>query len=185
MKVEGPAILASLWVVIIALVWLLGIGVLMAGFSARQLITFDQNGELLTQIERLDAMTFSLFNDTSLIEASAKTVLHIKDNECMCQWVAASHIASVERLATEQGFKNISFTAAEAEALGLFVPAVPAVAVISAEQKLLYFGPYSAGLYCSAGNGIVESFIESTPERSIGATIPVDAEGCYCPVQRA
>jgi hypothetical protein len=57
---------------------------------------------------------------------------------------------------------------------------VPAVAVIDKASKLRYFGPYSSGMFCNQGDGLVEPFIKNRQTTATGATIISQSQGCYC-----
>lgn len=61
-----------------------------------------------------------------------------------------------------------------------YIPALPAVAMLNEQDELVYLGPYSTGMYCSQGNGIIEPYIQGKRVKSNGPIIPYDAQGCYC-----
>lgn len=108
------------------------------------------------------------------------SVIHFSQEDCFCSKVADPHIASVTELAAQLGYKNHFITLNRGN--NLFIPSVPAVAVIDKTGKLTYLGPYSTGMFCLKGKGIVEQFIKKTHTQNnpLGATILTDAEGCYC-----
>ena len=143
---------------------------------------FDPNGELSRQ-----AMDIS-FDDKllSYIQANAEikknTVIHFEKDACFCQHVAAPHIASVKKLAARNEMSNQIVIVKNGD-LAL-IPSVPAVAVIDGQGVLRYFGPYSTGMFCTEGSGIVEKFITSRVAgvHLIGTNILADAKGCYCEV---
>ncbi|MEX5594602.1 DUF6436 domain-containing protein [Pseudomonas orientalis] len=60
------------------------------------------------------------------------------------------------------------------------VPASPAVGIWDRTGKLAYFGPYSEGLTCNAGNSFIEPILKALQAgREINATHTL-AVGCYC-----
>ncbi|MEX5557575.1 DUF6436 domain-containing protein [Pseudomonas rhodesiae] len=60
------------------------------------------------------------------------------------------------------------------------VPASPAVGIWDRSGKLAYFGPYSEGLTCNAGNSFIEPILQALAAgREVNATHTL-AVGCYC-----
>jgi len=140
----------------------------------------------------LHQSAMSLSFDTEFVEALSKeklglagSVIHFQGRDCFCQTVAQSHISSVEKLAEKQQFNNINVTLDEPSSLKTYVPSVPAVAVIDMEGKLHYFGPYSSGMFCTEGDGLVEPFIGKDQSAKTGATVISQSKGCYCNLNSA
>ena len=143
---------------------------------------FDPNGVLSRQ-----AMDISFdYKLLSYIQANAaiskNAVIHFEKDACFCQHVAAPHITSVKKLAARNEMSNQTIILKNGD-LAL-IPSVPAVAVIDGQGVLRYFGPYSTGMFCTEGSGIVEKFITSRDAvyHSIGTNILAEAKGCYCRV---
>lgn len=135
----------------------------------------------------LHQSALSLSFDTVFVEALLKenlelagSVIHFQRSDCFCQTVAQSHINSVEKLAEKHHFNNVTVTLDDPSILKAFVPSVPAVAVIDQAGKLNYLGPYSSGMFCTEGDGLVEPFIEKSQLARIGATVISQSQGCYC-----
>ncbi len=60
------------------------------------------------------------------------------------------------------------------------MPASPAVGIWDRSGKLAYFGPYSEGLTCNAGNSFIEPILQALEGgREVNATHTL-AVGCYC-----
>ncbi|WP_338483655.1 DUF6436 domain-containing protein [Pseudomonas trivialis] len=60
------------------------------------------------------------------------------------------------------------------------IPASPAVGIWDHSGKLAYFGPYSEGLTCNAGNSFIEPILQALEGgREVNATHTL-AVGCYC-----
>lgn len=170
----------KLWIALA--IWVVVILGLLSWRSMSQLVTFDHNGNLYraSQLENFEA---KLFEQLEVFKVTAKkTVIHFESQDCTCQWVATSHIKSVEQLASQHGYENlhINLHSNDPNNLGDYVPVTPAIAVIDEMGAVTYLGPYSTGMYCSAGNGLVERFITETHQPNLGTVIPYDATGCYC-----
>lgn len=135
----------------------------------------------------LHQSALSLSFDKSFVDELSKlnvdlagSVIHFQQGDCFCQAIAQSHVNSVEKLAENKQFKNIIVNLDEHKSLNRFIPSVPAVAVIDKASKLRYFGPYSSGMFCNQGDGLVEPFIKNSQTTATGATIISQSQGCYC-----
>ena len=61
------------------------------------------------------------------------------------------------------------------------LPASPAVAIWDRQGNLAYFGPYSEGAVCNAGNSFIEPILKALlAGRRVTASNTL-AVGCYCP----
>lgn len=61
------------------------------------------------------------------------------------------------------------------------LPASPAVAIWDRSGQLAYFGPYSEGAVCNAGNSFIEPILQALVDgRTVKASNTL-AVGCYCP----
>ena len=140
---------------------------------------FDVNGLLLSNAmdTEFDHRFTSLIEET--LDTRSGAVVHFTMDNCFCEYVAQSHVTSVKKLASEHGFKNHVITLNSTSRFN--IPSVPAVAVINQKGKLTYLGPYSTGMFCSEGEGLVEQYInDNTEHNELGATILTDTQGCYC-----
>lgn len=155
---------------------------LLSWSALNSLVVFDHDGRLYnaSQMDGFDAVIADRLGQ--LNPSGKKTVIHFESDDCTCQWVAASHIGSVRQLASEYGYHNLNINLQSeiGHSLIEYIPATPAIAVIDGSGALTYIGPYSTGMSCSAGQGLVERFIQESQYPAIGATIPFDASGCYC-----
>lgn len=113
------------------------------------------------------------------------SVIHFQSNNCFCQTVAQSHIYSIEKLAAQKQLQNVKLNLDEHTAFKAYIPSVPAVAVIEKNGKLSYLGPYSTGMFCSQGNGLVEPFLKKSQNNTIAATVISQSQGCYCNLTEA
>lgn len=163
-------------------VWLSVILGLLSWSSLSQLVVFDHTGNLYRASQVGDFETRIVEALEKLHGDSQKTVIHFGTNDCTCQWVAAPHIHSVKQLARQSGYQNldVDIQGDLGQLFADFIPATPAIAIIDGTGALTYLGPYSTGIYCSAGEGIVERFIKQTHYPNLGVVIPFDATGCYC-----
>lgn len=175
----------SKWLPILLIIWAAGLLLAVLYAASNKAKYFDPQNVL-------HQSALSLSFDTVFVEALLKdnlefagSVIHFQRSDCFCQTVAQSHINSVEKLAEKHQFNNVTVMVDELSILKAFVPSVPAVAVIDKAGKLNYFGPYSSGMFCTEGNGLVEPFIEKAQSASAGATVISQSKGCYCNLKSA
>ena len=60
------------------------------------------------------------------------------------------------------------------------LPSTPSILIVNEVGKLIYLGPYSAGLACSESNGYVELVLKNNAKGYSSNMIVNDLEGCYC-----
>lgn len=168
-------------ILLVSFVWFVSIMAFLIYAAGQKLVAFDHAGKLwqLSQNQQFD-QAFSDEIAMTLGDLSNR-VVHFSQAQCECNSVAQEHIQSVRKLAQQQGYSNTSVDVDKQLAVLNYLPATPAVAVFDETGGLIYLGPYSAGYSCSAGNGIVESFIARTVTAP-GASIITDTEGCYCSI---
>ncbi|GMM83967.1 DUF6436 domain-containing protein [Pseudoalteromonas sp. MTN2-4] len=165
---------------IIFLFWAASLLLAVLYASSSKLKSFDPNNQLhqaalQTRFDKL------FLTQLQTIEANlVNTVFHFRTDSCFCHTVAQGHIASVEKLAERQTFRNIKVNLVTNSKLKRFIPSVPAVAVVDEEGKLSYLGPYASGMFCTQGNGLVEPFIKRMQGQNLGATVISQSQGCYC-----
>jgi len=172
--------LKSKWLPVLLIIWAAGLLLAVLYAASNKAKYFDPHNVL-------HQSALSLSFDTLFVEALSKdnleltgSVIHFQRSDCFCQTVAQSHINSVEKLAEKHQFNNVTVMVDELSILKAFVPSVPAVAVIDKAGKLNYFGPYSSGMFCTEGDGLVEPFIEKDQLARAGATVISQSQGCYC-----
>lgn len=142
--------------------------------------TFDPKGELYksTQDKHFEQQLTQVLE--SIVGDVSNTLIHFTQPSCWCETVAQEHIESVRQLALSEqlNYQVVDVSTQPTFRLSL-LPSTPAVAVFSSTGALKYFGPYSSGLYCSAGNGLVEPYVSQSSLPSF-ATLVVNSDGCYC-----
>lgn len=109
-------------------------------------------------------------------------VFHYYQSGCGCHLLSSQHRKSVEALATANGYENVVVDLSLYPELLEFVPSVPAVSVFNDNHKLVYIGPYSSGLVCGVGKGLIEGFL-SSGYLYYGSVVVSAVRGCYCEVK--
>ncbi|ALS98777.1 DUF6436 domain-containing protein [Lacimicrobium alkaliphilum] len=160
------------------LIWagiLLGTLVLM---SRWQLVDYDPNGMLLDK-EHSTGLAKKL---AKLSDNNRSTAIHITDSDCFCNLISQSHRQQVSQLLKDYGYSNKSINLSDFDELRQWITAVPSIILFDADSNLTFIGPYSTGLRCSAGKGLIESWLTSSIDtQGLGPTVISEAKGCYCP----
>lgn len=163
------------------IIWIVGSLGGMSYFSISRLVYFDPNNSLLDETITKDyAKRFSQYLTTKFGDVSGKAI-HFSQEGCFCNLVAQSHISAVKSQIEQSGYTNENFNISTIEHLKNFIPSTPAVALFNDSGNLLFFGPYSTGYLCTAGNGFVEDLIIQMENKGQVQPITVSiARGCYC-----
>ena len=115
-------------------------------------------------------------------QGAALTVVHVYRDGCDCNRFTDPHLAEIEARFGGQGVRFIRVESGSATARGLpgWVSSLPAAFVFGADNRMLYFGPYSDAAWCGRSGALVEKVIERTLQ---GAPLPPPAKsawGCFC-----
>ena len=114
-----------------------------------------------------------------LIQLNAESgplLVHIFDPKCRCNLVAKAHVESVKRLGESQLYQNIEINIEDHPKWVQLIPSTPAVIAIR-DQEITYLGPYSTGISCLPGEGLIEPYINQQNQPPL---IKTDGYGCYC-----
>lgn len=106
------------------------------------------------------------------------TIIHFTSNNCSCTQYSEDHKKDINKQAEIDGFKvvNVNLTANSSK----IIPSTPAILIVNELEEILYFGPYSIGLACSASNGYVETVMQNYAKGYSASLIINEADGCYC-----
>jgi hypothetical protein len=162
------------------LCWLGGILGLLAWFAQAQMHWFDPQ-------QRLASAAADLQFDAALVRQVQQqspdlrmAVVHFRQQDCMCDGLAQAHSLAIDQQLRSKGFHSEEMLLNPTNPLNQFIPSTPAVAVFNEQAQLIYLGPYSVGLGCISGAGLVDKIVSSASIPYIGALINSDAKGCYC-----
>ncbi|MBN7821281.1 DUF6436 domain-containing protein [Bowmanella yangjiangensis] len=159
---------AWLWPVTIGiwLLYMLGAFFLMGD---RHLRWFDPEQKLTAQQSALQAYIADLPDNT---------VIEFVEPGCYCNPFSSEHREELRHDFAKQGKTLRVVTPGDEERAWL--PSAPAVLVVGENKQIVYLGPYSAGLYCSANNSFVVAAVNNYQRAGLATGILDDAQGCYC-----
>lgn len=173
------------------LIAVLGLAAMIAAFcwfEARYLRPFDERTELFSGHQ--------LQLPAQLAGPGAIRLVHFWDPACPCNVGNQQHLGELLERYSERGVQFYSVRKPGSQGQlpqalralqpidGLTgsqqLPASPAVAIWDQHGELAYFGPYSSGLTCTAGNSLVEPLLDALLD---GRKVLADnnlASGCFC-----
>lgn len=169
-------------------------------FASESSVVFFQGNKFQDQLAHLVKNIGGLQQKTTLV--------HFWDSECSCNRFNEPHVKAliekyaqqniqfivVARITDEESRKEILERAKQIFNQPAVIsviadddfnldsmPSMPAVAVLSKQQKLMYFGPYSVGAVCNAKNGaFVEKSLDGIIKGTAKKQLNVLATGCFC-----
>jgi len=146
-------------------------------FISGRLIDFDPKEKLTGKNSRLVIQQLKEMGELEGVNLS-DTIIHFTSNNCSCTQYSEDHKNDINKQAGLDGFNvvNINLPAH----LESIIPSTPSILIVNKNEELLYFGPYSIGLACSASNGYVETVMQNYAKGYSASLIMHDATGCYC-----
>lgn len=149
---------------LVGLLWYSGSG---------QLSHFSPDSSLINVTEIEDIIQREIKSE---IKSNPALLVHLYEPKCRCNLVAKAHIESVKKLGESQLFENIEINIKESPQWAKLIPSTPAVIAIK-NNEIVYLGPYSTGISCLPGEGLIEPFIKQKDQPPL---IKTDGYGCYC-----
>lgn len=135
---------------------------------------FDPERQLQQQTQQL-----SLLNAVAGAQSSNAVLLHVLDPACPCTDNAKTHIKTLQAELQSRQLQQLYLTSAEAQAMGITVPATPMVIYLQ-NRQLIYSGPYASGPACSAKNSMLSAVLQNT-SRLPGSWFNSETWACRCP----
>lgn len=119
------------------------------------------------------------------------SVFHFTQGQCYCEWLAQPHQQSINAWAQDNQFNTHTLNITQHRSIKAIIPSTPAIAVVDAQGKLIYLGPYSRGTGCFARSGEVDEQLDKWLQMQTqsdsnnlaiitNTVIDTDASGCYC-----
>lgn len=154
-------IVISLWLVymIVAFIWM----------GERHLRWFDPQYKLAGQSTALQDYIANL---------PGNSVIEFVEPGCYCNPFSSDHRETLRSDFRHQG--KVVQVIKPGDAERAWLPSTPAVLVLGENKQIVYLGPYSAGLYCSANNSFVVAAVNNYQRANLTTGILDDAKGCYC-----
>ncbi len=161
---------------IIVFVWL-GFTVLAAiYFISDRIVAFDPNNKLVNISQT--TLVNRIMAEFDLPEDMPNTLINFISEGCQCNKISKEHLSDVKNNAVKQNMSIINITLPEG--FSGIIPSTPAVLALNTKSELIYFGPYSEGLSCGKGEGIIDLVMSNYKKGFNAQLIMADSEGCYC-----
>ncbi|WP_416308242.1 DUF6436 domain-containing protein [Neptunicella sp. SCSIO 80796] len=165
------------WHYLLFVVWLTSVVIGACYFIKLRLVEFDPDGKLANA----DSAIF-VANIAHLLQLHpdqlSNSIIHFRQRNCRCSTYSSEHTYAIDLLASKDSF-TILHKWVNHE-LSTMVPATPAIMIVGNNSQLVYFGPYSTGLDCSANNSLVDTVLQNYRLGFNPKLIHRDAVGCYC-----
>ena len=153
-------------------IWLLCVILALGYFQLSGLQEFDPKRKL-----QRSGWLIEFKNLTESDNLSKATLALFVDPQCGCTKRSKTHIQQLEHLASSDLDVVVhSYNSTIKDV----IPNTPAAVLIDAYGALVYAGPLSEGLACSASDGFVELVISNLLAGFNSELVISDAKGCYC-----
>ena len=146
-------------------------------FISGRLVTFDPDKKLAGKNSSLVIQQLKEMDKLKSVDLS-DTIIHFTSNNCSCTQYSEAHKRDINKQAKLDGFNVININLPTH--LKNIIPSTPSILIVNKDENLLYLGPYSIGLACSASNGYVEIIMKNYTKGYSSSLIINDATGCYC-----
>ncbi|MCQ8878559.1 DUF6436 domain-containing protein [Pseudoalteromonas shioyasakiensis] len=141
------------------------------------LTTFDPHNEL-SQVNWLK----NFKQQTNWATAQSPTLTIVVDDDCGCTMRSTSHIKQLQSQAINNGY-TVEIINQHSDSTRL-LPNVPGAVLLAENGDLVYAGPLSQGIACSASDGFVELAINNLSAGFNSQLIVSESRGCYCSDKR-
>lgn len=145
-------------------------------FIRDRLTLFDPQEKLTNLTQRI--LVKNILEELNLPKHLPNTLINIIDEGCRCNRISRDHLADVKRNAINNNMTVINITL-PARFNGI-IPSTPSVLALDHNSALIYFGPYSEGLACGKGEGIIDLVLSNYKKGFNAQLIMANSEGCYC-----
>jgi len=106
------------------------------------------------------------------------TLINFTSEGCKCNKISKEHLSDVKSNAAKDNMSVINITLPDG--FSDIIPSTPAVLALNTKSELIYFGPYSEGLSCGKGEGIIDLVMSNYKKGFNAQLIMANSEGCYC-----
>jgi len=167
---------APLHLYIIVFVWLAFTLVAAAYFITDRLVPFDPNQKLNNMSQY--ALVNKIKSDFELPADLSNTLVNFVSENCRCNQTSSTHLSDVKMTAERENMSVINVVIPDN--FSGIIPSTPAVLALDDNSELIYFGPYSEGLSCSSGEGIIDLVMSNYKKGFNAKLIMTATQGCYC-----
>lgn len=164
---------AQLRVYLLVLIWLVAVVSGLVYFQLSMIKVFDPNNELAHP-----NWSEQFKKQIKWSPSESPKLIIVTNDTCGCSKRAFSHVKQLQALAAVNTYdvRIINQSSAATQLL----PNVPGAVLLDKSGELVYVGPLSQGIACSASNGFVELAIDNLVAGFNSKLIVSDSQGCYC-----
>jgi hypothetical protein len=163
---------------VIVAVWLIFTVCAAIYFISNRLSEFDPEQKLVDISQ--ETLVHRIMAELELPEHMPNTLINFISKSCSCNQTSKAHRIDVNKKASQEKMSVINVTLPEN--FSGIIPSTPAVLALNNKSELIYFGPYSEGLSCGSGEGIID-LVMSNYKKGYNAQLIIEkSTGCYCNV---
>ena len=163
---------------VIVAVWLIFTVCAAIYFIGNRLSEFDPERKLVDISQ--EELVHRIMAELKLPEHMPNTLINFISKNCSCNQISEAHRIDVKKNASQENMSVINITLPEG--FSGIIPSTPAVLALNKNSELIYFGPYSEGLSCGSGEGIIDLVMSNYKKGYNAQLIMEKSKGCYCNV---
>jgi len=167
---------APLHLYIIVFVWLVFTITAASYFISDRLVPFDPQQKLNNVSHQY--LIDQIKSGFELPENLSNSLINFVSENCHCNQISSAHLADVRRTARKQNMNVINIVIPDN--FSGIIPSTPAVLALDNSSELIYFGPFSEGLSCGSGEGIIDLVMSNYNKGFNAELVMTSTEGCYC-----
>ena len=161
---------------VIVFVWL-GFTVLAAiYFIGGRVVAFDPKNKLINISQTI--LVNRIMAEFGLPDKMPNTLINFISENCSCNTISKEHLSDVKNNAAKNNMSVINIILPKG--LSDIIPSTPSVLALNQKSELIYFGPYSEGLSCGKGEGIIDLVMSNYKKGFNAQLIMANSKGCYC-----
>jgi hypothetical protein len=145
-------------------------------FIGQRLVAFDPQQKLVNVSQ--STLVTNIMAEFALPKHMPNTLINFVSEDCKCNKTSKSHLSDVKNTASQQNMSVINIILPDN--FSGIIPSTPAVLALDDRSELIYFGPYSEGLACGKGEGIIDLVMSNYKKGFNAQLIMANSEGCYC-----
>ena len=161
---------------IIVVMWLGFTGFAAIYFITDRVVAFDPQNKLINISQT--TLVNSVMAEFDLPEEMPNTLINFISEDCSCNTISKEHLSDVKNNAVKDNMSVINIILPEG--LSDIIPSTPSVLALNKKSELIYFGPYSEGLSCGKGEGIIDLVMSNYKKGFNAQLIMTNSKGCYC-----
>lgn len=163
---------------IIVAVWLISTVLAAIYFIGDRLVAFDPKQKLAGISQT--TLVNRIITEFALPDHMPNTLINFVSETCSCNQISEPHRSDVNKKASKDNMSVINVILPNN--FSGIIPSTPAILALNKKSELIYFGPYSEGVSCGSGKGMIDLVMYNYKKGYNAQLIVENSKGCYCNV---